>query len=61
MVIFLKSNELKKLVEESKKINSIIGNPAFGPTNAESISSKGRRSLYVVKKIRKGQGFPANI
>ena len=49
----LNPNELKKLVEESKKINSIIGNPAFGPTNAESISLKGRRSLYVVKKIRK--------
>lgn len=49
--------ELKKLVEESKKINSILGNPAFGPTNAESISLTGRRSLYVVDKIRKGQEF----
>ena len=53
----LNPHELKKLVEESKKINSILGNPAFGPTNAESISLTGRRSLYVVDKIRKGQEF----
>ena len=57
----LNPKELKKLVEESKKVNSIIGNPAFGPTNSESISLTGRRSLYVVDKIKKGEEFSRKI
>ena len=53
----LNPNEFKKLVDESKKVKSIIGKPAFGPTRSEASSLIGRRSLYVVNKIRKGQEF----
>ena len=53
----LNPNEFKKLVDESKKVKSIIGKPAFGPTQSEGSSLIGRRSLYVVNKIKKGEEF----
>ncbi len=53
----LNPEEFRKLVVESKKVNLILGNPAFGPTNSEAISLTGRRSLYVVDRIKKGEKF----
>ena len=49
------------LVYDSKiptqMVKSIIGKPAFGPTQSEGSSLIGRRSLYVVNKIKKGEEF----
>jgi len=53
----LEPKELAELVKESKEAKSILGIPAFGPTKSESISLTGRRSLYAVKDINKGEIF----
>ena len=53
----LEPKELSELVKESKEVKNILGIPAFGPTKSESISLTGRRSLYAVKDINKGEIF----
>lgn len=50
-------NEFKQLVIESKKIKSSIGKVKYGPTNSEKNSIIFRRSLYVVKNIKKDTIF----
>ncbi|MBK16594.1 MAG: pseudaminic acid synthase [Prochlorococcus sp. SP3034] len=53
----LEPNELYKLVEKTRELQSIIGIPAFNPTKSESISLTGRRSIYAVRDIKKGEVF----
>ena len=53
----IEPNDLKSLVEDCKEINSIIGSIAFKPTKSEKLSLIARRSLYVVKDIKKGEKF----
>ena len=53
----LEPHELSELVKSSKEVDSILGTPAFGPTKSELISLSGRRSLYAIKDIKKGETF----
>ncbi len=58
----LEPHELKLLVEESKCAWESIGNVYYG-TSPEEVSSRVfRRSLYIVKDIKKGEKFtPSNV
>jgi pseudaminic acid synthase len=53
----LEPQELETLVRETKQIRKSIGKIHFGPTEAESDSHKYRRSLYIVKDMKKGDLF----
>jgi pseudaminic acid synthase len=47
--------ELKDLVESTERVRRSLGQPMFGPTEAEKKSLRFRRSLYVVEDIAAGQ------
>ena len=51
----IEPRELKKLINETKFAVKCIGKPAFKPTKSESIVYKNRRSLYIVKDVKKGE------
>ncbi|WP_269623230.1 pseudaminic acid synthase [Prochlorococcus marinus] len=51
----IEPKELEKLVQDCESANIAKGTPAFKPTDSESIVLKNRRSIYVVKKINKGE------
>ena len=51
----LEPNELASLVKESYIAWKSLGNVFYGPTKNEKQSLKFRRSIYVVKDIKKGQ------
>ncbi len=53
----LEPEEFTELVKESKEAKTILGITAFSPTKSESISLTGRRSLYAIKDINKGETF----
>jgi N-acetylneuraminate synthase len=48
---------MKKLVSDINITYLSLGNIFYGPTEAEIPSLKFRRSLYVVKDIKKGEVF----
>ena len=48
-------HEFKTLVDESKKIFKSFGKVKYGPTKSEKNSIKFRRSIYVVKNIKKNE------
>jgi N-acetylneuraminate synthase len=50
----LEPQELKQLVLESRRAWESLGSPTFVPTDSEAESLKLRRSLCVVKDVRKG-------
>ena len=50
-------SEFKQLVKESKNISLSIGKIKYGPSESEKKSLIFRRSLYVVKDIKKGETF----
>ena len=55
-------DEMKKLVSDIIIAYQSLGRTFYGPTKAEILSLKLRRSLYVVKDIKKGEPFtPENI
>jgi len=51
--------EMKLLVEESRKASEAIGRVWYGVSEKELASRKFRRSLYVVKDMKKGEAFSA--
>lgn len=51
----LEPDELRSLVDETRRAQEAIGRPAFGPTPAEVPSLAYRRSLYVVRDVAAGQ------
>ena len=51
----MEPNEFKDMVDCIRIIESAIGNISYGPTQSEHIGVKNRRSLFVVKDIRKGE------
>lgn len=51
----MEPHEMKLLVEECARAQQAIGEVHYGPTNAENNSLKYRRSLYIVKDIKKGE------
>jgi pseudaminic acid synthase len=54
--------EFKELINNGKNVYNLIGKTCFGPTKSETNVLRNRRSLYVVKKITKGELFtPDNI
>lgn len=50
----IEPNELRQLVEDSNKCSLAIGGPNIGPKDCERGVLKYRRSLYVVKDVKKG-------
>ena len=58
----LEPEEMKLLVEETKKSWQALGTIHYGPVDDEKPSLKFRRSIYIVKDIRMGEEFtPENI
>jgi len=58
----IEPSEMKDLVADVNIAYKSLGNVFYGPTEAEITSLKFRRSLYVVKDIKRGELFtPENI
>jgi len=53
----LEPKELKELVKNIKIVESLIGKIYYGPTKGEKQELKNRRSLFVIKNIKKGESF----
>lgn len=53
----LDKDEFKQLVEDIRNTEKALGQPNYGPSNDEKQSYNLRRSLYVVKDIKKGERF----
>ena len=51
----MEPDEMRELVEESKKIWLAMGNIKYGATDQEKDSLKYRRSLYFASDLKKGQ------
>ena len=51
----LEPAELAELVRTSSIAHAALGTPTFGPTKSETSVLRNRRSLYVVKRILKGE------
>jgi N-acetylneuraminate synthase len=51
----MEPEEMKQLVVETERAWQALGRPSYGPTEAEKKSLQYRRSLYVVKDLRKGE------
>ena len=51
----LEPEELAELVSQSATAQQSIGQVSFGPTEAELSSLRFRRSIYVVKPVKKGE------
>ncbi len=51
----MEPDEMKMLVEESKKAWQALGKVSYGPTRNEKNSLKFRRSIYAVKDINAGE------
>ncbi len=50
----IEPSEMMQLVRETKVAWEALGSVCYGPTNAEKKSLQYRRSLYIVKDIKKG-------
>jgi len=53
----LEPNEMKSLVDEATRAWSSLGKKKYGPTKSELSSLKFRKSIFVVKDIKKGEVF----
>jgi pseudaminic acid synthase len=53
----LELNEMKLLVEETKRAWEALGEIHYGPTEKEKASIKFRRSIYVAQDIKEGEPF----
>jgi len=51
----MEPQEIKQLVEETRKAYQALGKVSYGPTEHEQKSLAFRRSLYVVKDMKKGE------
>jgi pseudaminic acid synthase len=49
--------EMKRLVDDTNNVYQALGTVLYGPTEDEKPALKNRRSLYVVKDIKKGEPF----
>ena len=56
-------DEFKTLVSSARLVKEAIGNAhvAFGKTEKERLSKKWRRSIFVVKDIKKGEKFVKGV
>jgi len=53
----LELNEFKELVSSIREVETSIGKPQNGPLKSESQGISARKSLFVVKDIKKGEKF----
>jgi len=53
----MEPNEMEQLVIESTRAWQALGKISYGPTEAEKKSLQYRRSLYIVKNIKKGEAL----
>lgn len=53
----LEPAEMKMLVAECERAHQALGHVSYGPTVAEQVSLRYRRSLYVVEDVRAGEPF----
>jgi pseudaminic acid synthase len=53
----LEPHEFKHMVESVRCVEKALGKPTFGASEKEQASRKFRKSLFVVKDIRKGEQF----
>lgn len=53
----LEPNELKEMVNSVRIIEKALGTISYGPTSFEKDSTNHRRSIFIVKDIRKGENF----
>lgn len=53
----MEPGELRLLVDESFKAWQAVGRVSYGTTEAEKTSAKYRRSVYVVRDVKKGDAF----
>ncbi|MEK7790473.1 MAG: pseudaminic acid synthase [Deltaproteobacteria bacterium] len=51
----LEPDEMKQLVQETKRAWQAMGSVSYGPTEAEIPSLRFRRSLYIVKDTKRGE------
>ena len=51
--------EMRRLVDDTNNVYQALGVVLYGPTEDEKPSLKNRRSLYVVKDVKKGESFTA--
>jgi pseudaminic acid synthase len=56
----MEPEEMKALVEETLKAWQALGSISYGPTEREKKSLRYRRSIYVVKDVKKGEKFDAD-
>lgn len=52
--------EFKQMVDSIRLAEKIMGEIKYGPTNSESIAVECRRSIFVVKDIKKGEIFTSD-
>lgn len=58
----MEPEEMRSLVEESRRAWQALGGISYGPTEKERPSLKHRRSLYIVRDIAQGETFgPENL
>lgn len=55
----LEPHEMKQLVQETKRASMAKGKISYGPTETERPSLQFRRSLYIVKAMKKGDKLTA--
>ncbi len=56
----MEPEEMHMLVHESKRVWQGLGQIKYGPTEAEQLSLKFRRSLYVAQDMKKGESFTSS-
>lgn len=56
----MEPNEMRQLVEDSRRAWQAKGEILYGPTDSEKKSLKFRRSIYIVEDIKKGELFTSN-
>jgi len=56
----LTPEEFKLLVQESRIASQALGGVSYGVTEADTLARKNRRSIYVVKDIKKGEILDAS-
>jgi len=53
----MEPDEFKKMVKAIRTVESALGKVSYEPTEKESVNKQFRRSLFTVKKIKKGEKF----
>lgn len=58
----LEPDEFKAMVDGIRAAQAAVGDPAYGPSEGERSSLDFRRSLFVVREVKKGERFtPENV